>query len=72
LTAEAVRTPRHWASLLWFAVAIGIGLLTKNVVGSRLCNQLMDYGYLVWFALVALACLWLRRERAAGLMGSPR
>jgi len=62
LTARAVRTPKHWASILWFVVAIAIGLLTKGVVGSRPCNTLMDYGYLVWFALFVLAYLWFQRD----------
>ncbi len=62
LTARAVRTPKHWASILWFAVAVGIGLLTKGVAGGRPCNILLDYGYLVWFALFALAYLWFQRN----------
>ncbi len=61
LTARAVRTPKHWASILWFIVAIAIGLLTKGVVGSKPCNILMDYGYLVWFALFALTYLLFQR-----------
>jgi hypothetical protein len=67
LTAAAVRTPKHWASILWFIVAIAIGLLTKDIVGSKPCNILLDYGYLVWFALVVLAYLWLRTETESEL-----
>jgi hypothetical protein len=60
LTAQAVHAPKYWANILWFVVAIVMGLLTKGVAGSKRCNVLMDYGYLVWFALFMLAWLWLK------------
>jgi len=61
ITANALRAPKHWSSILWFVGGGAMGLLTKGVVGSKTCNTLLDYGYFVWFALIALAYLWFTR-----------
>lgn len=61
LTARAVRAPKSAASIGWLVIGVGVGVLTKNLVGRQLANWLLDYGYLTWFILVILAYLWFWR-----------
>jgi uncharacterized membrane protein len=67
LTARAVRAPKSAASIGWLVIGVGVGVLTKNLIGRQLANWLLDYGYLTWFILVTLAYLWFwRSEDASG------
>ena len=61
LTADAVRAPRSWKSILWLILGLAIGVMTKDIVGRKAGNWLLDYGYLAWFAVAVLGFLWLRR-----------
>lgn len=61
LTTGAIRSPKSWSSILWFIIAITMGLLTKEIIGKPAANWLLNYGYLTWFMLFILAYLWLGR-----------
>jgi hypothetical protein len=72
ITANAVRRPKQWSSILWFIVGGAMGLLTKGVVGSKTCNTLLDYGYFVWFAVIVLVYLWFTRDTDDAMVSPAR
>lgn len=65
LTADAVCAPKSWKRIFWLILGLAIGVMTKDVVGRKAGNWLLDYGYLVWFALAVLGFLWLRRSESS-------